>query len=79
MLDGAKLVNSPNSKGIEVESISDDSPAKMIGLNEGDLIIGVNKTRTKNLAELRNIFKDQQGIFALNIIRGNSSLYLMLR
>ena len=79
MLEGAKLVNSPSNKGIEIASIEEDSPAQMIGLNEGDIIIGVNKARTKNLAELRNFFKDKKGIFALNVIRGNSSLYLMLR
>ncbi len=79
MLEGAKLVNNLKNKGVEIAAIEEDSPAQMIGLNEGDIIVGVNKSRIKNLAELRSFFKDKKGIFALNIIRGNSSLYLMLR
>ena len=79
MLDGAKLVNNSNNNGVKIDNIEEDSPAQMIGLNEGDIIIGVNKKRIKNLAELRNFFKDRKGIFALNIIRGNNTLYLMLR
>ncbi|MGJ8691051.1 MAG: Do family serine endopeptidase [Thalassotalea sp.] len=79
MLEGAKLVNEAKHKGIQVEAVEEDSPAQIIGLNEGDIIVGVNKTRTTNLAELRNFFKDKKGIFALNILRGDNSLYLMLR
>lgn len=79
MLEGAKLVNNLKNRGVEIAAIEEDSPAQMIGLNEGDIIVGVNKSRIKNLAELRSFFKDKKGIFALNIIRGNSSLYLMLR
>lgn len=79
MLEGAKLVNNNKGKGVKIEAVEDDSPAKMIGLTEGDIIVGVNKTRITNLAELRKFFKDKRGIFALNVIRDNSSLYLMLR
>jgi serine protease Do/serine protease DegQ len=51
----------------------------MAGLRSDDLIIGVNRQRIKNIAELRAILKEQDNVFALNIIRGNSSLFLMIR
>lgn len=79
MLEGAKLVNSSAHKGVEIANIEDDSPAQAVGLNAGDIIIGVNRTRTNNLAELRSFFKDRNGVFVLNVVRGNSTLRLMIR
>lgn len=79
MLDGAKLENSSKMNGVEVTAIEENTKAQAIGLRKGDVITGVNKTRTNNIAELRSFFKDNKGVFALNIIRGNSSLYLMIR
>lgn len=79
MLDGAKLENSMDVDGIEVTEVQDNSKAKAIGLRKGDIIRGVNRTRIENLADLRSFFKENKGVFALNIIRNNSSLYLMIR
>lgn len=79
MLDGAELENNIDGEGIEVKTVAQDSPAALIGLAEGDVISGVNRTRLKNIAELRTFLKDQKGVFALNIIRGNTNLYLMIR
>jgi len=79
MLDGAELENNLDGRGIEVKEVAQDSPAALIGLVEGDIISGVNRSRLKNIAELRNFLKDRKGVFALNIIRGNTNLYLMIR
>ncbi len=77
MLEGATLVN--HAEGVEIESVEANSQAHLRGLKKGDVIIGVNRTRVKNLADLRNYFKDKKGTFALNIARDNTSLFLMLR
>lgn len=79
MLQGAELENSNNGQGVDVPEVEKNSPAAMAGLRSGDLIIGVNRQRISNIAELRAVLKEQGGVFALNIIRGNSSLYLMIR
>jgi serine protease Do/serine protease DegQ len=79
MLEGAKLENSNNSQGVDVPEVDKSSPAAMAGLRSGDLIIGVNRQRVNNIAELRTILKEQDSVFALNIIRDNSSLFLMIR
>ena len=60
-------------------SVTEDSPAHYIGLQANDVIIGVNRTKVNNIGELREFFKDREGLFALNVLRGNTTLYLMLR
>ncbi|XPF92630.1 Do family serine endopeptidase [Colwellia sp. RE-S-Sl-9] len=79
MLEGAELENSTNGKGVDIAEVEKNSPAAIAGLRSGDMIIGVNRLRVTNIAELRAILKKQDSVFALNIIRGNSSLYLMIR
>ena len=79
MLEGAELENNADNTGVNIKAIEDGSPAQMIGLKAGDNINGINRTRVKNIADLRSYLKDKKGVFALNIIRGNNSLYLMIR
>ncbi|MCX9490906.1 serine endoprotease DegQ, partial [Vibrio cholerae] len=44
-----------------------------------DIIIGVNRKRVKNIAELRAIMEKSPNILALNIQRGERTLYLVVR
>jgi serine protease Do/serine protease DegQ len=79
MFDGAKLENKDNNSGVIIREVADNSPAQLVGLQPGDLITAINRTRINNIAELRNYLKDKKGVFALNIIRDNYSQYLMIR
>jgi len=79
MLDGADLENSTSTQGILVKDVAENSPAAAVGLRKGDIIKGINRQRTNNIGELRNYFHDHQGLFALNVLRGKSSLFLMIR
>lgn len=79
MLDGSKLVNNTSGLGVIVDSVAQNSPAFAVGLEEDDIIVGINRRAVKNLADLRSSLKEQQGVFALNVIRGNRTLYLMVR
>jgi serine protease Do/serine protease DegQ len=79
MLQGSKLENSTQGPGVIVSSVAPNSPALFIGLKPDDIIIGINRRGIKNLAELRKTLKEQTGVFALNIVRGNRNLYLMVR
>ena len=79
MLDGAKLENNNQGNGISVAEIAENSPAASIGLRKGDVINGINRQRINNVGELRSYLNDHKGVFALNILRNNSSLFLMIR
>ena len=79
MLAGAQLNNDTERNAIIIENIVDDSPAQMVGLQKGDLIMGVNRNRIKNISQLRDYLKDKTGILALNIVRDNQSQYVLIR
>ncbi len=81
-LKGAELSNTTPSdavQGVKVTSVAEKSAAAQYQLKEGDIIIGVNRQRVKNLAELRAIVDKHQGVLALNIQRGERTIYLVIR
>jgi serine protease Do/serine protease DegQ len=79
MLDGAQLENDSKKGVIIIEQVAENSPAKMAGLKSGDMITGVNRTRIKDIAQLRDYLKDKTGVLALNIVRDNQTQYIMIR
>ncbi len=81
-LKGAELSNTTPSdavQGVKVTSVAENSAAAQYQLKEGDIIIGVNRQRVKNLAELRAIVEQHKGVLALNIQRGERTIYLVIR
>jgi Do/DeqQ family serine protease len=78
MLEGAELSNT-DGEGIRIDAVASKSPAEQIGLLPNDIIIGVNRQRVVNLAELRKALDNRTGVAALNIKRGNTNLYVLIR
>lgn len=81
-LKGATLTNSKTDRGeraIEVSEIEERSQAASQGLEQGDIIYSVNRKRTESVADLREAIENSRGVIALNVIRGNSSLYILIR
>ncbi|WJG08851.1 DegQ family serine endoprotease [Aliiglaciecola sp. LCG003] len=81
-LEGATLADGTTergNKGVEISELDARSPAARFGLQEGDIIVGVNRNRINNVAELRRQMEDAEGVIALNVQRGKSSLYLVIR
>lgn len=78
-LEGASLSVAQSTTGIEITELEEGSPAARIGLEEGDIIQGVNRQVVASLADLREAIEGKAGVIALNILRGNSSLYIVLR
>ena len=78
MLQGAKL-ETASSSGVKITDVAQGSPAAASGLIKGDIIVGVNRTKVKNLKALKSALEDQKGSVALKIKRDNTSLYLILR
>ena len=81
-LSGAELTNTnPSDKvqGVKVTSVKAGSKAESYQLQTDDIIIGVNRKRVKNLGEFRSVIEKQPGVLALNIQRGDRSIYLVIR
>ena len=81
-LEGATLSNGADdagNAGVVVSDIERGAPAARIGLQSDDVIIGVNRVRTSTVAEFRNALDEAKGVIALNVKRGNSTLYLVIR
>ncbi|TDF34728.1 DegQ family serine endoprotease [Alteromonadaceae bacterium M269] len=81
-LSGATLTNGTTQQGVSgvvVSDIEDRSPAQRSGLVEGDVIIGVNRNPITSVRELSDYLNEKEGVIALNIKRGKTSLYLVVR
>ncbi len=76
---GATLSNSDKG-GVEVTSVEPRSNAQSLGLREGDIITGVNRSNVKNLKELRELMKSNEGrVTALRIRRGDTTIFITMR
>jgi len=67
------------SKGVKVDSVEKDTPAAQAGLQKDDVIIGVNRVPVQNLSDLQKQLEAKPSLLALNILRGNDNLYLLLQ
>ncbi|MGB5132082.1 MAG: DegQ family serine endoprotease [Steroidobacteraceae bacterium] len=79
-LTGADLADAPEGSGggVTVRSVQPDSPAAQAGIRADDRIVAVNRTRIMNLAQLREVAKDQTSML-IQLQRGNQTLILPLR
>ncbi|MFO7277965.1 DegQ family serine endoprotease [Caldimonas thermodepolymerans] len=76
-LRGAALVDAPDDGGVLVKSIEPGSPAAQSGLRNNDVIIGANRGRVANVAQLRERASGARAL-VLEIRRGNAVLLLPL-
>ena len=81
-LQGATLSDGQlknGTKGITVTTVEKSSPAAQAGLHQDDVTVGVNRTRVQSIAEMRKVLESKPAVIALQIIRGNDTLYILLR
>lgn len=81
-LAGAEFANtSPEDKvhGVKVTELNKQSIAARYGLKKGDIIIGLNRQPIKNLGELRKALEKKPNVLAMEVKRGDSVLYLIMR
>ncbi|SFN16599.1 serine protease Do [Izhakiella capsodis] len=80
-IEGAELGNYDEKGvlGVKIDNVKPNSAAAGIGLQKGDIILGVNQQPVHNLGELRKVFDSKPSVLALNIKRGNTSIYLLMR
>ncbi|WP_350305423.1 serine endoprotease DegQ [Photorhabdus viridis] len=80
-LQGATLSNGEvkGTLGVKIDSVMQNSPAAMSGLQKSDLIVGINNERVQSINELRKVIDSKPPVIALNILRGDENIYLLLR
>lgn len=81
-LEGATFASGEDKNGnpgIEVTDVERGSPSDRIGLEAGDVIVGVNNKSTTSVAELRSVLDDYRGVIVLFVSRGNASLRIVIR
>lgn len=81
-LQGASLSNGAlpgGEKGVKIENVEKGTPAAQIGLQKGDVIIGVNRERIEDITALRKLLETKPAVTALSIMRGNENIYLLMR
>ncbi len=67
------------TKGVVIGNVDKGSAAAQVGLHKDDIIIGLNRQHIHSIAELRKVLEGKPPVIALNVIRGNESIYLLLR
>ncbi|MDN7124309.1 DegQ family serine endoprotease [Pseudidiomarina terrestris] len=77
-LEGATLAANDGG-GVLITELVEGSIAARYGLRKDDIIMAVNRQPVSSVSELRTALDTARGVIALNIQRGNSSLYLVLR
>lgn len=83
LLKGTRLANprpgSHDGTGVQIRKLVPGSIADRLGLQEGDLILAINRYRTRNLDELKAVVAESERVVAFTIRRGDENLLLTVR
>ena len=66
-------------EGVIAADVEPRSPAARNGIRPGDVIVAVNRRRVRNSEELDSAFEQAGQVLALNIVRGDGQLYIVIR
>lgn len=81
--EGSEMNNGQDNAGndgVVVTEVQARSPASRIGLKSEDVIVGLNRERVNNIADLRRLVEDSKGnVMALNVKRGSATIYVVIR
>lgn len=73
---GMRIKDSPN--GPQIVAVDPGSAANMAGINQGDIIVEVNRKEVKSASDVEKLLKDQKSaLFLLN--RGGRYVYVAIR
>ena len=66
-------------EGVIAAEVESGSRAAGNGIRPGDVIVAVNRRRVRNAEELESAFEQAGRVLALNIVRGNGQLFIVIR
>ena len=66
-------------EGVIAAEVEPGSPAAHNGIRAGDVIVAVNRRRVRNSEEQEAAFERAGHVLALNVIRGNGQLFIVIR
>lgn len=78
---GATLENTQKNgnKGVELTSVDPRSPAARVGLEEGDIIMQVNRQRIETINDMNKIIENTKGNIVLGVQRGRESVFVLIQ
>ncbi|MBH0002808.1 Do family serine endopeptidase [Pseudoalteromonas sp. SWYJZ12] len=78
---GATLENvqKNSNKGVEVTSVDPRSPSARVGLEEGDIIMQVNRQRVETIRDMNKIIDSTKGNIVLGVQRGRESIFILIQ
>ena len=81
MLRGAVLEGGERNgnEGVVVVSVESRSPAARVGLEEGDVIMQVNRQRVTNVNDMSKLIDNIQGNIVLGIKRGRETVFYLIQ
>ena len=65
-------------EGVLVAEVEEGSPAERNGLQPGDIVTAVNRKKVRSVAEFSEVAAGTGGAIALDLLRGNSRLFLVI-
>ena len=68
-----------DARGPVVGRVEQGSPAWRNGIREGDVILGVNRVRVRDVDELSDVLDRSRSTIALNVLRGTTRLFIVVQ
>ncbi|NNF79892.1 MAG: DegQ family serine endoprotease [Rhizobiales bacterium] len=63
--------------GVMVRDLATGSPAWRLGLRQGDIILSVNQRAVQTISDFERAAKEADGVLALNILRGDTEIFVI--
>lgn len=79
LLAGVRFENNSEGDGVVIVDIPRNSAAAYSGLRPGDIIVGTNKRRVKDLSDFQRALQRDEDKILLRIERGRSAFYVVVQ
>lgn len=79
LLEGARFENNPDGAGVIVAALAPNSAASYSGLRTGDIILGANRQRVRDIESFKRALLRSRESALLHINRNGRALYLVVR